>query len=157
LIHLLNRKRFQVVPWAAMRFLLAAQKRNTRRLRIEQLLLLALRVLLMLLLVAAMASVAAWAEALWQRWLPAGVAAAPPTGRTHRVVVLDGSFSMGTKRDGRTLFDHARLTAERIIRDAAPGDGFSLVLMGRPAVPIIRNRPHDLNKLLPAVLDPELR
>jgi tetratricopeptide (TPR) repeat protein len=39
IIHLLNRKRFRVVPWAAMRFLLAAQKRNIRRMRIEQLLL----------------------------------------------------------------------------------------------------------------------
>ena len=31
IIHLLNRKRFRIVPWAAMRFLLAAQKKNTRR------------------------------------------------------------------------------------------------------------------------------
>src|SRR5262245_56968624 len=43
IIHLLHRKRFRVVPWAAMRFLLAAQKKNTRRLRLEQLLLLILR------------------------------------------------------------------------------------------------------------------
>jgi len=40
-IHLLNRRRFRIVQWAAMRFLLAAQKKNTRRMRLEQLLLLA--------------------------------------------------------------------------------------------------------------------
>ena len=29
IIHLLNRRRFKIVTWAAMRFLLAAQKQNT--------------------------------------------------------------------------------------------------------------------------------
>src|SRR5205823_3146925 len=51
IIHLLNRKRFRVVPWAAMRFLLAAQKRTVRKLRVEQWLLLAIRTLLILLLI----------------------------------------------------------------------------------------------------------
>ena len=46
IIHLLNRKRFRVVTWAAMRFLLAAQRKNTRRMRLEQLILLAVRTLL---------------------------------------------------------------------------------------------------------------
>ena len=41
-IHLLSRRRYKVVTWAAMRFLLTAQKQNTRRLRLEQLILLAL-------------------------------------------------------------------------------------------------------------------
>ena len=31
IIHLLNRKRFRIVDWAAMRFLLAAQKKNARK------------------------------------------------------------------------------------------------------------------------------
>src|ERR687896_548490 len=43
IIHLINRMRFKRVRWAAMEFLLKAQKRNRRRLIIEQLLLLALR------------------------------------------------------------------------------------------------------------------
>ena len=49
IIHLLNRKRYVVVNWAAMRFLLAAQKKNVRRLKLEQWLLLAVRTLLVLL------------------------------------------------------------------------------------------------------------
>src|SRR5579871_6124133 len=64
-IHLLNRRRYRIVDWAAMRFLLAAQKQNLRRLRLEQWLLLAVRTLILLLLVAAMAAVSPWAEALW--------------------------------------------------------------------------------------------
>ncbi|MBI1831553.1 MAG: BatA domain-containing protein [Planctomycetes bacterium] len=46
IIHLINRMRFKRIQWAAMEFLLKAQKRTQRRLIIEQLLLLALRCLL---------------------------------------------------------------------------------------------------------------
>src|SRR5947208_3270597 len=49
IIHLINRLRFKRLRWAAMEFLLKAQKRNRRRLIIEQLLLLALRCLLVAL------------------------------------------------------------------------------------------------------------
>src|SRR5215469_9969712 len=46
IIHLINRMRFKRIRWAAMEFLLKAQKRMRKRLIIEQLLLLALRCLL---------------------------------------------------------------------------------------------------------------
>src|SRR5438045_9265357 len=46
IIHLINRMRFKRIRWAAMEFLLKAQKRTRKRLIIEQLLLLALRCLL---------------------------------------------------------------------------------------------------------------
>src|SRR5438552_11366355 len=49
IIHLINRMRFKRIRWAAMEFLLKAQKRTRRRLIIEQLLLLALRCLLLAL------------------------------------------------------------------------------------------------------------
>src|SRR3954468_22750996 len=68
IIHLLNRRRFKIVVWAAMQFLLKAQKENTKKMRVEQLLLLALRTLLVVLVVIAMASITPWAEAFWG-WL----------------------------------------------------------------------------------------
>src|SRR5947199_981991 len=49
IIHLINRMRFKRIRWAAMEFLLKSQKRNRRKLIIEQLILLALRCLLVLL------------------------------------------------------------------------------------------------------------
>src|SRR5437764_14881575 len=49
IIHLINRLRYRRVRWAAIEFLLKSQKRNRRRLIIEQLILLALRCLLVLL------------------------------------------------------------------------------------------------------------
>src|SRR5207245_10164986 len=51
IIHLINRMRFKRIRWAAMEFLLKSQKRNRRRLIIEQLLLLALRCFLIFLAV----------------------------------------------------------------------------------------------------------
>src|SRR4051812_49729387 len=51
IIHLLNRRRFQTVEWAPMKYLKLTIKTNRRRLRIEQLLLLALRTLLIVVLI----------------------------------------------------------------------------------------------------------
>ena len=51
IIHLLNRRKFRETPWAAMRFLIAAVKKNARRIRIEQWLLLAVRTLVIVLVV----------------------------------------------------------------------------------------------------------
>lgn len=49
IIHLINRMRFKRIRWAAMEFLLKAQKRMRRKMIIEQLILLLLRILLVLL------------------------------------------------------------------------------------------------------------
>src|SRR5689334_16323225 len=109
IIHLLNRRRFKVVTWAAMRFLLAAQKKNSRRMRIEQLLLLLVRCFIVLLLVLAMASVSQWAEAAWRWFAPEGAKSLVGGGtRVHKIIVLDGSFSMGLKAGDQTSFDRAK-------------------------------------------------
>src|SRR6478735_3057446 len=55
IIHILNRRRFKTITWAAMEFLLRAMRKNRRRLRFEQWLLLATRCLLVLLLGMALA------------------------------------------------------------------------------------------------------
>ena len=55
IIHLLNRRRFKRVPWAAMRFVQVSLQRNQRRMQIEDLILLLLRTLLVALLALALA------------------------------------------------------------------------------------------------------
>src|SRR2546421_13097700 len=97
IIHLLNRKRYVVINWAAMRFLLAAQKKNVRRLKLEQWLLLAIRTLLVVLIVLSMAAVMPWIEPLWQRLFPGGAMVSASQGRTHKIIVIDGSFTMATR------------------------------------------------------------
>ena len=51
IIHLLNRRRFNKVPWAAMEYLLRAMKRNRRRMQMEHWIILLLRTLAVIFLV----------------------------------------------------------------------------------------------------------
>src|SRR5260370_17688626 len=90
IIHLLNRRRYRVVVWAAMRFLLAAERKNAKKMRIEQLLLLAVRTALVLLLVLGMASVLPWAEGIWHALFPESVAKPADFGmqRPHPTTLL---------------------------------------------------------------------
>ena len=121
IIHLLNRRKFRELRWAAMQFLLAAIRKNQRRVRIEQWLLLAVRTLLILLIVTAMAKpfLEAFGNVITGR-------------RTHRVVVLDGSLSMGYTTAGTSRFDQAKALATQLVRDSRQGDVISLLLMGEP-------------------------
>jgi hypothetical protein len=82
LIHLINRMRYRRVRWAAMEFLLKSQKRNRRRLIIEQLILLFLRILLVLL-----------TALLLARFLGFSWAGFRPRNSLH-VVILDDRLSM---------------------------------------------------------------
>ena len=131
-IHLLNRKRFRIVPWAAMRFLIAAQRKTSRKIRIEQLLLLVVRCLLVLLLLLAMCSVTGWAESFWRRFSPNGLSAAGGTARTHKIIVVDGSLGMGLKVGDKDDFEKARAAARQIVKESNGEDGFSVVLMAEP-------------------------
>ena len=154
IIHLLNRKRYVVINWAAMRFLLAAQKKNVRRLKLEQWLLLAVRTLLLLLIVLAMAAVMPWFEPVWQRLFPGDAMSAPSQGRTHRIIVLDGSFTMATRRaDDTARFDAAKAQAKAILENSNPGDGYSLVLLGSPAQVIVPGPADDRDKVAREVDD----
>lgn len=128
ILHLLNRRKFREVPWAAMRFLMAAVKKNSRRIRVEQWILLAVRTLVILAVVAAMAK--PFLESLGAVPVLAG-------RRTHRVVVLDGSLSMGYSADGETRFDRAKALAAQLVKDARRGDAISLVVMGDPPKVVI--------------------
>jgi hypothetical protein len=157
IIHLLNRKRYVIVPWAAMRFLLAAQKRNVRRLRLEQWLLLSIRVLIGLLIVAAMAAIMSWAEPLWLKIVPGGMNRVEVQGRTHRIIVIDGSFTMATRVEGRTdRFTLAKEQAKAVLDRAAPGDGFSLIFLAGTAQATVPGPADDRQKVAEEIDELEL-
>jgi hypothetical protein len=128
LIHLLNRRKYREVPWAAMRFLLAAVKKNQRRVRIEQWLLLLIRTLLIACAVLAMAKPIL--ESL-------GAMALLPGQRTHWVLALDGTLSMTREGAEATRFDQARALASQLARSARAGDAFSVVLLADPPRAVI--------------------
>jgi hypothetical protein len=121
-IHLWSRRRYREMSWAAMEYLMAALRSSRRRMRMEQWLLLAIRTLLVALIVVAVA------EPFFERGGFAFV-----TGEsTHRVLVIDGSFSMAYKATDRSRFDRAKELAARIVEESPQGDGFTLVLMSSP-------------------------
>jgi hypothetical protein len=122
LIHLLSRRKYRETAWAAMDFLLAAVKRRTRRIRIEQWLLLLLRTLVIVALVTAVA------EPYFEHVLPVFGS----NGSTHHVLVIDSSFSMAYKSTDRTRFDEAKRWATQIVEQSPRGDGFTLVQMASP-------------------------
>jgi hypothetical protein len=146
LIHLLSKQRYQVVPWAAMRFLLAAPKQQRRR--IDRWLLLALRVLLLLLPLAAMCAATPWAEALWQRITPGKLEASSNLPRTHHILLVDGSLSMSASTDGGTRFEKALAQLEQFVQSTNAGDGFSLIFAGTSAQPIVPGPTNDREKVL---------
>jgi von Willebrand factor type A domain/Aerotolerance regulator N-terminal/CARDB len=121
LIHLLNRRKYREMRWAAMRFLVAAMRKNQRRVKIEQWVLLAIRTLVILAAVLAMAK--PLVESLGAIVLP---------GRTHRVLVLDGSLSMAYRPSDKTRFEQAKALASQLVRDSRQGDVVSIVLMADP-------------------------
>jgi hypothetical protein len=127
LIHLLNRRRYKIVQWAAMEYLLQALKKNRRRLKFEQLLLLATRCAILLLLGLALAR-------------PLGCASSSVAslagGRTGlHVFVIDNSYSMAYEADrpnAPTHLDQAKILAkEQISRLASGGESVMIVSAAR--------------------------
>jgi hypothetical protein len=124
LIHLLNRRRFVVVPFAAMRFLQDAFRQRRRRMRLENLLLLLLRCLLVLLAAVAMAL----------PFVPSdSPLAALAGGRREVVYVLDRSGSMGRLVAPGVTSDDRMLESLRRRLSALSeerGDAVTLVCLG---------------------------
>src|SRR5438309_2305976 len=108
LIHLINRMRFKRIRWAAMEFLLKSQKRNRRRLIIEQLILLALRCFLIFL-----------AVMLVTRYLGLSFAGFELQNTMH-VVVLDDTLSMTDhwREEGENK-DAFKIGKELIVKEIA--------------------------------------
>jgi len=133
-IHLINRRRHRRVPWAAMAFLLAANRRSARRMWIEQWLLLAVRVLLIVLV--------GWAVA--RPYLPASAFLPAGSERLHRVIVFDNSGSMNAvASEGQTRFEQAKLFAEPLLASFNARDAVSLVTLGEPAEAVIAHPAYD--------------
>lgn len=130
IIHLWNKRKYKEMQWAAMEYLLAAIRKNSRRIRIEQLILLLIRVAILLLLALALA------DPIWSLFPSLG-ASLGAGGHTHFVLVVDGSYSMDYRPDGKSRFELARDLASQVIDDSRQGDGFTLILMSDPPEVVI--------------------
>src|SRR3954465_5862022 len=107
IIHLLNRRRSRRVEWAPMRYLKLTIQRNRRRIQIEQLLLLLVRIALPVLLFLLLARPLVNPTGL-ERWFGAG-------GRGSHVLLVDDSLSMGYTVGGPPAFLRAREVAGSLL------------------------------------------
>jgi len=126
LIHLWSRHRYREAPWAAMQFLLAALRKNARRMQFQQWLLLAVRTLIIALIVLAVAEP-------YGELLLAGGGSEP----THKVIVIDGSYSMAYRDGNATRFDRAKQMASALVEGSRPADTFTVILMADSAKTIL--------------------
>lgn len=109
LIHLLNRSRFRTVPWGAMHLLDSVIRTNNRRIRLEQFLLLLVR--------CAIPAVLAFCLA---RPVLTGWQALPGEVPSSTALLLDNSYSMDARSNGKTHFedvvDQAATIADQLDR-----------------------------------------
>ncbi len=135
LIHLLNKRRFRRVDWAAMDFLLQAQKINKRRVKLEDFLLLLMRCLIMALLGMLLARPFLTFDAGGGLFKAA---------RHERVILLDDSLSMNAKVGGTTPLTEAGKAVTNWITTLASNnadDSFTLLLASRPERAVYRDEP----------------
>ncbi len=134
LIHLINRRRYRRVPWAAMSFLMAAHRRSARRVRLEHFLLMLTRIAVIVLLGLAIA----------RPYVPASAILPGSSSRVHRVMLLDNSLSMNARiADGRTRFSAAYQYAVRLVDSFPQADAVSLVTLASPAEAVIAHAAYD--------------
>lgn len=131
IIHILNRRRFKTITWAAMEFLLRAMRKNRRRLRFEQWLLLATRCLLVLLLGLALA-----------RPLGCQNAAVALMGghAGMSVIVIDNSYSTAyevNRPGGKTHLDNAKRVARELVDRASHDGGVAVIAAAFPAYAVV--------------------
>lgn len=147
IIHILNRRRFRTVPWAAMDFLLRAMRKNRRRLRFEQWILLATRCLLLALLGAALARPLSCDRS--------SIASLAGQRNALHVIVIDNSYSMAyeaDRPDAKTHLDQARRIARGLIdRLSSGGESVAIVLAGQPASAVVDPPTYDLDAARSAI------
>ena len=128
IIHLINLASRRRVRWAAMDFLLKSHRKQRHWIWLRQLLLLLARMAIVAL---AVLMVARWTAApSWISLLSRQV--------THFYVVLDDSYSMGERIQGRTAFEEAKRAIASVANRATESNGavlFTLALTSRSGQP----------------------
>ncbi len=117
IIHLLNRRRYRTVEWAAMEFLREALVRSRRLIQLCDLLILALRVLVLIIFGAALA----------RPFLGGAGAPFDPDSPVHGVLLVDNSLSTSYQRLRGTVLDEVKARARELIQEFPRGSRISVV------------------------------
>jgi hypothetical protein len=150
IIHLLNRRRFQVVDWGAMQFLQISET-TRRRLLIEELLLLLLRMGLIAILVLGLAGMWIDFNALAQQISSWGGPNLNPSrfkltrGNRDVVLVFDGSYSMSYSEKGAvSAHEAAKEWATAFVQELDANDAVAILQAKQQVVPVLDTPTHDL-------------
>lgn len=120
IIHLINRNRYQVVSWGAYQLLAASFQIRARRIRLQEILVLLLRMLVLGLFALGLCRLVIYHEGF--QW-------GDPL--TSNVILIDGSYSMGRETGDGPLFDKARKRAIQLIEGLRKGEDVSVIVVGR--------------------------
>lgn len=128
MLHMFQRRKTVVTPFPTLRFLKAAQKSSSSRVRFENFLLWLLRTLLLLMLGLAFA-LPVLRTTTGGSWL----------SRTRRdvAIVIDTSYSMNYELDRGKVFDICKDAAARIIEGLFSGDRVCVYAAADTPVPVI--------------------
>jgi hypothetical protein len=140
-VHLLSRRRFDVVDWGAMQFL-ELRGRTRRQVRLIELLLPLVR----------MAMIALIAIAFARPFLSGSLAALLSTRPTSDIiVVLDSSYSNDWSGDGRTPYLAAKTWIRSLLDQFRPGDTVALVDARETPQPVLDSPTFDVTRVRAAV------
>ncbi len=117
--HLLSRKKYDLVEWGAMQFL-ELDPSAKRKIRLEELLLLLVRIGLV-----AMVAIALARPWIGSQWLGGFVSTQP----RDVVLIIDGSYSMGWDAlgNGKTPHSRSMQLAREFLGDLLPGDTIQII------------------------------
>lgn len=132
IIHFLFRRRFRRIDWAPMHYLKLTIQKNRRRIELEQLALLLMRIALVALLFFLVARPVQHAEGMGA-WLGG-------RSRTSQMLLIDDSLSMGYREGRKSAFEQAQEQAAEVLKAVGPKDKFTLVLASRPEKPLLNEQ-----------------
>ena len=136
IIHLFHRSKFKVVNWGAMHLLEAVLKKNTKRLKLEQLILLLIRCSIPVALALAMA-----------RPVITGLEPLLGNAKTSLLLVMDNSYSMEAGGPANSNFHQAREAARQIVEGLQPGSDVSILQMAGGVSMLMEDPTFDLERV----------
>ncbi|QDV69711.1 hypothetical protein Poly24_34280 [Rosistilla carotiformis] len=125
IIHLLNRSKFKTLDWGAMHLLDSVVASNSRRIRLEQLLLLLIRCAIPALLAFCLA------RPVLTQWQ-----SLPGDAPASTVILLDNSYSMDAMGESGTRIAEATNDTQRIVDSIGKGSDTSLIVTGGVPAPL---------------------
>jgi hypothetical protein len=136
IIHLFHRSKFKIVPWGAMHLLEAVLRKNTKRLKLEQLILLLIRCSIPVALALCMA-----------RPVITGLIPLLENKKMSTVLIIDNSYSMEAGGPSNSNFQKAKEAARQIVDSLVPGSDVAVVQMAGGASTLLDDPTFDLDRV----------